>query len=92
MMHLCYGILHSVGSGSTPTEFKTCLPEIVDLMLESGKFNELYCKFMSSKENQGHSSKLVCRCWGRRNIFLDTGQGFPQFSHVPDISVLYKGV
>ena len=50
MMRVCYGILNWVGAGATPTEFKTCLPEIVDLMLESEKFSELYCKSLLSSD------------------------------------------
>ena len=44
IMMVCFGILSWIGAGETPKEFKTSLPEIVDLMLGSDKYSQLFCK------------------------------------------------
>ena len=45
MMSLTFGILHSVALAPAP-EFKDSLPEVIDLMLETGKTRELSSKMI----------------------------------------------
>ena len=46
MMRLTFGILHLVAMAPAP-EFKTSLPEVIDLMLETGKTKELHSMFVA---------------------------------------------
>ena len=46
MISLTFGILHLVAMAPAP-EFKALLPEVIDLMLETGKTRELQSTFVA---------------------------------------------
>ena len=46
MMNMCFSFLSYIGM-STPVELKSCLPEILDLMLKSEQCSQFYCKYFN---------------------------------------------